>query len=108
LGTLARDLTETARELRELQEILHDPGRARFVAVTRPAALPRLETARLLTALRKLGVLAPVVLVNARTGPGCGRCRRAAAAEEVEVARLRRIRRGWAMLGAPRVAPGPR
>jgi arsenite-transporting ATPase len=108
LGNAARDLTDTARELRELQELLHDPGRARFVAVTRPAELPRLETVRLLAALRRLRVPAPVVLVNARTGPGCSRCRRAAAAEEREIAELRRIRRGWAMLGAPRVSPGPR
>src|SRR5262249_37636067 len=28
LGNLARDLTDTARELRELQELLHDPGSA--------------------------------------------------------------------------------
>src|SRR5467141_3339782 len=45
LGEVARDLTETARDLRKLQELLQDPGRARFVAVMRPAALPRLETA---------------------------------------------------------------
>ncbi|HYS09624.1 MAG TPA: ArsA family ATPase [Myxococcales bacterium] len=108
LGTVAQDLTTTARELRELQELLQDPGRARFVAVTRPAALPRLETARLLAALRRLRMKAAAVLVNARTGPGCRRCRRAGAAEEKEIAQLRRIRRGWAMLGAPRVAPGPR
>jgi arsenite-transporting ATPase len=108
LGELARDLTETARELRELQEVLLDSSRARFVAVTRPAALPRMETARLLGALRRLRVSAPLVLVNAITSPGCSLCRRAAAAEQREIGELRRIRRGWAMLGAPRVAPGPR
>jgi len=104
LGNLARDLTDTARELREFEELLHDPSRARFLAVTRAAALPRLETARLLAALRRLRIAAPLVLVNARTPAGCSRCRRAAAAEEREIALSPR----WAMLGAPRTAPVPR
>ncbi len=108
LGEVARDLTETARDLRKLQEVLGDGARARFVAVTRPAALPRLETGRLLAGLRRLRLSAPAVLVNALTRPGCSRCRRAAAGEKRELDQLRRIRRGWAMLGAPRVAPGPR
>jgi len=108
LGEVARDLTETARDLRKFQEILADGGQARFVAVTRPAALPRLETGRLLAGLRRLRLSAPAVLVNALTRPGCSRCRRAAAGEKREIDQLRRIRRGWAMLGAPRVAPGPR
>jgi len=108
LGHLAKDLTDTARELRIFEELLHDPARARFVAVTRPAALPRLETARLLAALRRLRVAAPVVLVNARTPPGCPRCRRVAAAEAREIRLLGRPRGGWAMLGAPRIAPAPR
>jgi len=108
LGHLAKDLTDTARGLRQFDELLRGPWRARFVAVTHAAALPRLETARLLTALRRLRVAAPVVLVNALTPPGCSRCRRAAAAEGRELDLLRRARRGWAMLGAPRLAPAPR
>jgi arsenite-transporting ATPase len=108
LGELARDLTGTARELRELQQLLVDPRRSRFVAVTRAAALPREETARLLSALKRLRIATPALLVNAITPPGCSRCRRAAAAEEEELRRLRRIRRGCAMLGAPWIAPAPR
>jgi arsenite-transporting ATPase len=108
LGALARDLTETARELRELQDLIHDGGRSRFVVVTRPAALPRLETARLLRALRRLDVAPAAILMNALTPPGCSRCERAAAVEREEMRALRRIRRGWAMLAAPRVAPAPR
>ena len=108
LGELARDLTETARELRALQQLLVDPRRSRFVAVTRAAALPREETARLLSALKRLRIATPALLVNAITPPGCSRCRRAAAAEEEELRRLRRIRRGCAMLGAPWIAPAPR
>jgi anion-transporting ArsA/GET3 family ATPase len=108
LGALARDLTETARELRELEELLRDPTRARFVAVTRAAALPRLETGRLLAGLRRLRIRCPFLLVNALTPKGCSRCSRASLAEAKEIARLRRFRGEWAMLGAPRTAPPPR
>ena len=107
LGDLARDLTDTARELRELQELLHDPVRCRFVPVTRGAALPRLETARLLASLKRLGVDVPALMVNALTPKGCSRCTRAAAAEKREIGRLRPICPGCAMLAAPRIAPAP-
>jgi arsenite-transporting ATPase len=106
LGDLARTLTGTARELRELQELLRDPERALFVPVTRAAALPRMETERLLRALQRLGIASGPVLVNALTPPGCARCRRAAKAEAAEVEALRR--RTPAMLAAPAVAPPPR
>ena len=108
LGELAKDLTGTARELRGLDQLLKDEVRARFIAVTRAAALPRLETARLLRALRRLRIATPAVLVNALTPRGCSLCTRAAAAEEKEIGALRRIRGRWAMLGAPRIAPAPR
>jgi arsenite-transporting ATPase len=108
LGELAASLTRTARELRELDALLRDPARTRFVAVTRASALPRLETARLLKALRRLRVPGRTLLVNALTPPGCPRCSRAARAEERELAILRRSARGWAMLGAPERAAPPR
>jgi arsenite-transporting ATPase len=108
LGELARDLTETARHLRELQELLRDPARCRFIPVARAAALPRLETTRLLAALKGLRVPVPALLVNAMTRGACSRCKRAAANERLEVARLRRICRGCAMLAAPWIAPAPR
>ena len=91
-----------------MQDLLRDGKRSRFVVVTRPAALPRLETARLMKALRRLGTPPAAVLVNAMTPMGCPRCNRAAAVERREVRALRRIGRGWAMLAAPRVAPPPR
>ena len=106
LGHLAKDLTDTARELRELEQLLHDPARARFLAVARAPALPRLETARLLGSLRKLRIGGAALLVNALTPRGCARCNRAAAAERRELELLRRP--GWAMLAAPRIAPEPR
>lgn len=110
LGTLAADLTATAREVRELEALLHDRGRARFVAVTRAAALPRLETVRLMNELRKLGVDAKAVLVNALTPPGCSRCEKARAAEALEIDALResKKRARWDMLGAQALASAPR
>jgi len=106
LGDLARTLTATSKELRELRDLLRDPARTLFVPVTRAAALPRAETERLLRALRKLRIPAGPVLVNALTPPGCARCRRVAGAEAREAAALRR--RTPAMLVAPAVAPPPR
>ena len=106
LGDLARTLTTAARDLRDLQGLLRDPRRTLFVPVTRAAELPRVETERLLAALRRLRIATGPVLVNALTPPGCARCRRAAAAEEAQLKALRR--RTPAMLGAPAVAPSPR
>jgi len=108
LGRLAEDVTTTARELREFDELLRDPARAGFVAVTRADLMPRLETTRLLAALAKMHIAVPALLVNGLTPPGCSRCKRAAAAEAGEVARLRKARRGWVMLGVPATAPAPR
>ena len=106
LGDLARSLTQAARDLRELQDLLRDPHRTLFMPVTRAAELPRVETERLLAALRRLRIATGPVLVNALTPPGCARCKRAAAAEDVQLTALRR--RTPAMLGAPAVVPAPR
>ena len=108
LGRLAEDVTTTARELREFDQLLRDPARAGFVAVTRADALPRLETGRLLSALARMRIAVPALVVNGLTPPGCKRCKRAAAAEAAETARLRKARRGWVMLGIPATAPAPR
>jgi arsenite-transporting ATPase len=108
LGSLARDLTGTARELRQFDELLHDPARTGFVAVTRAAELPLAETDRLLTALRRLRIAVPAVLVNALTPAGCSRCTRAMRREGRLLQPLRRRRRPWAMLCAPRAVSTPR
>ena len=67
LGALAEDLVELSRGLRQFQMLLSDPHRARVVVVTRAAALPRLETARLLRRLDQLGLAVSAVVVNALT-----------------------------------------
>jgi len=106
-------LVAVARELRGLRSLLADPRRAAVVTVTRPAALPRLETRRLLARLRALGVGVSAVTVNALTPAGCARCRRVAAAEARVLGALRRdvasqAPRGCAIIQAPAVAPPPR
>jgi anion-transporting ArsA/GET3 family ATPase len=65
LGGLAAELVELSRSLKRLEALLRDASRARFLAVTRDAELPRRETVRLLAALKKLGIAVPAVIVNA-------------------------------------------
>lgn len=87
--SFARDLVRFSRGLRGLRARLRDADRARFVVVTRAAALPRLETERLLQDLRRMHIPAPLVIVNAETGGTCPQCAARARAEQREVARLR-------------------
>ena len=76
LGSLAAELVELSKSLKRLLALLRDPDRARFVAVTRDAELPRRETIRLLEELKRLSIAVPLVVVNAsdqvRTGYGDG------------------------------------
>jgi arsenite-transporting ATPase len=99
LGDLARELVALSRSLKRLEALLRDPARARFVAVTRAAELPRRETVRLLSALRRLGIAAPAVIVNAVPADGCARC--GAAVD-------RRGFEGCAIMRAPAEFPPPR
>jgi arsenite-transporting ATPase len=106
LGELAHDLLALAKKLKQLDAILHDPARTRFVAVARAAALPRLETERLSRALGAMGVPAFAVVVNAVTSGTCARCARARTVEAREIERLSSL--GHAMLIAPAAFPPPR
>jgi arsenite-transporting ATPase len=111
LGQLAQELVDVSKQLRTLEALLRDPARTAFVAVTRPADLPRRETARLLDQLDAMGIPVAGLLVNAITPPGCARCRRAAAHEEKHVRALARrflTRAGRPMILAPMTAPEPR
>jgi arsenite-transporting ATPase len=64
LGSLAAELVELSKSLKRLLALLRDPDRARFVAVTRDAELPRRETVRLLEELGRLSISVPAVIVN--------------------------------------------
>jgi arsenite-transporting ATPase len=111
LGDLGADLLQAARDLRRLAEVLRDAARTRVVVVTRAAALPGLETRRLLVALARLRIPVGAVIVNAVVAACAhgGRGREQALALRT----LRRSVRGrgrarCAMILAPAVVPPPR
>ena len=108
-GTLASLLVQLSRRLRGLQEILADPAQARFVVVTRAAALPAGESESLIESLRSLGIAVQAIVVNAVGGGSCPRCRAASQAEIKEIARLRRAAAsgGYAIIEAPAEVPPP-
>jgi arsenite-transporting ATPase len=113
-GQLAVELVKLSKSVRALQLLLHDPVDTRFIVVTRAAAVPRLETERLIRHLRRLRLSVPAVVVNAMTlAPRkCRWCRATAAAERRELLALARAcRRGareCAIILAPLAAPPPR
>jgi len=105
-----------SKSMRELQTLLRDRTRTRFITVTRAAETPLLETERLLRRLRRLGLSTPAVIANALTDNAgtCVRCRNIAAAERRSLAALRRTlqrrrRRSeqCVIIQAPLVAPPP-
>jgi arsenite-transporting ATPase len=107
-GTLAALLVQLSKRLRGLQDILRDPAQARFVVVTRAAALPIAETTDLIASLQGLGIAVAAVVVNAVGAGECGRCRRAAAAQAEHLGRLRATLAGYAaIIEAPAEMPPP-
>ncbi len=108
VGELGAVLLELSQGLGRLRALLADPRRTSFVAVTRGAALPRAETARLIAALRRMKVHVPAIVVNAVGRGTCPRCRRASAAETREIAALRRSAgRSRHVVIAPAEVPPP-
>ena len=111
LGELGALLVRLSKGLRGLRELLADPQRTVFIGVARAAALPRLETARLLERLAPLGIRVPAVIANAVGRGTCARCRRMTAAEARELAALgRAVARGAPrrLVMAPAAVPAPR
>lgn len=113
LPELGGDLVQMSRHLRELQAALRDGGTARMLAVTRAAEIPRLETRGLVAGAQTLGLRLSAVIVNARTGAGCRRCRAQRARERRSIGALRRdLRRlgagPCAIMEAPAIVPPPR
>jgi arsenite-transporting ATPase len=109
-GTLASLLVQLSKRLRGLQDVLGDAAQARFVVVTRAAALPMAESASLLSSLRLLGIAVQAVIVNAAGAGSCSRCRTIAQTEVREIARLRRAvaaAGGYAIIEAPAEVPPP-
>jgi len=90
LGSLGELLLQVSQGLGRLRTVLRDPDRTRFVVVTRPAALPRAETLRLVKRLAAVSMRVPVVLVNAVGGGTCSRCRKDVGAQRREIVALRK------------------
>jgi anion-transporting ArsA/GET3 family ATPase len=111
LGGLGEVLLGLSQGLRRLRALLNDPERTRFVAVTRPAALPHAETLRLMRRLRAVSISVPVVIVNAVGAGTCTRCSRESRAQQRELATLARQfgrrRDGPAVIVAPGWMPAP-
>ncbi|HEY7290434.1 MAG TPA: ArsA family ATPase [Vicinamibacterales bacterium] len=108
-GRLAAELVGTSRRIRQLEAIHRDRARTQFLVVTRAAAMPILETRRLLRELRTLHLAPSSIVVNARTlSPGeCRRCRSVAASERRALTTLVRPR-DCDIIEAPLVAIPPR
>jgi arsenite-transporting ATPase len=116
-GTLAALLVQLSKRLRGLQAVLADPAKARFVIVTRAAAVPVAETEGLIVSLRALGIAVGAVIVNAVGAGECPRCRATRRAQSEQIARLGRALRGvrgirgpegaYAIIEAPAEVPPP-
>lgn len=90
LGEFGEMLLNLSRGLGRLKALLADRDRTIFVAVTRPAALPRLETVRLVRRLTTLGIHVPAVVLNAVGRGTCRRCATMRTAERREIDALRK------------------
>ena len=90
VGELGAVLLRLSQGLRRLRELLADPARTTFVAVTRAAALPRAETVRLVRRLRAASISVPAVVVNAVGAGTCTRCARESRVQQRELTMLAR------------------
>ena len=90
IGDLGTILLRLSQGLGRLRTLLGDSSRASFIVVTRAASLPRAESVRLLARLARLGIHAPLAIVNAVGAGTCARCLRRRSEEARELARLRR------------------
>ena len=105
LGDLGAGLLRLSRGLGQMRKLLQDPKAARFIVVTRPAALPRSESTRLLGSLRKLSVSVSSVMVNAVGQGTCCRCKAVAVRERREIAALAKVVHRHSPRAAVVVAP---
>jgi arsenite-transporting ATPase len=89
-GALGSTLLRLSQAIGRLRVLLSDGERARFITVTRAAALPRAETGRLLRRLEALDIPSPLVIVNAAGAGDCRRCRRVRRVQAREIAAVQR------------------
>jgi arsenite-transporting ATPase len=88
VGGAGEVLLRLSQGLRRLRELLIDPGRTAFIAVTRPAALPHAETLRLMRRLRAASISVPAVVVNAVGMGTCARCARESRVQQRDLTAL--------------------
>ena len=105
MGEFAEILLRLSKGTGRLRALLSDPRQTAFIVVTRAAALPRLESVRLLARLAALGMSVPAVLVNSVGHGRCSRCLRAARAERVELARITKVASRRIVVAAARLPP---
>jgi arsenite-transporting ATPase len=105
VGGFAEILLRLSKGIGRLRTLLADPEQTAFIVVTRAAALPRLETGRLLDRLEALEIHVPAVVVNAVGRGSCRRCVRSARAERLEIARLSRVTKAHVILTGAALPP---
>lgn len=76
LGCAAEGIMNLLRDVKNVKKALTDPLQTEFVAVTIPESLAILETERLLSGIRRLGIPSRHIIVNMVTPPaGCHCCK---------------------------------
>lgn len=88
VGELGALLLRVSKGLGRLRDLLADGERTAFIVVTRPAAVPRAETVRLLRRLGRMRITSPVVIVNAAGAGDCAYCAAQDKAQRGEVKAL--------------------
>jgi arsenite-transporting ATPase len=91
LGELGALLLHLSKGLGRLRELLADPTQTAFLIVTRPAALPRLETQRFARRLKRLRIPVAAIVVSAVGRGTCSRCVRILRAQRREVVATRAL-----------------
>ena len=85
-------LLEQSRRLRRVEQLLPDPARCRFVAVSIPEAMAVDETERLLGRLTGLAIACPIVIANmVMPLTECSFCQAARDEQQPHLARLARL-----------------
>lgn len=109
LGEAGAALLELSQAIGRLKRLLSDRVQTSFIPVSRPEALPRLETLRLLRQLHRLGLHAPFVIVNSVGRGSCRRCARDGRAQQIELSRIGGDARatGYRTIVTPTQVPPP-
>lgn len=84
-------LMNMKRTVKRIEELLRDPGRCEFIAVTIPEEMAVQETARLIRSLGEYGVTVKQLVINNVVAPqDCAFCRARRQEQEVHIGRIRR------------------